>query len=1397
MSEENRCPECGAPLPARTPQGLCPGCLLKRGVETTPPASDAGQASGDFTPPTPEQLAAQFPDLEILEFIGRGGMGMVYKARQKHLGRLVALKILLPKIARDPAFAERFAREARAMAMLSHPHIVAVYDFGQKEDLYYFLMEFVDGLTLRQLLDAGKLAPREAVTIVPQICEALQFAHDKGVVHRDIKPENILMDRSGQVKIADFGLAKLVGQEANDFSLTGAGQVMGTPHYMAPEQLEHPQEVDHRADIYSLGVVFYQMLTGELPIGRFAAPSKKVHIDVRLDEVVLRALEKEPELRYQHASDVKTQIEAITASAAVSPVSDVPLGPPRGTAADSKNGEPGFSRLAIAGAAWAPLFFVMMILAFFASAPVQTSAGSKPPGPQWWQWILIFTVLPSGVFAPFSTTILGAVAMAQIRHSAGRLYGLALAIFDSLLFPLLLLDFLIGMAWCMLRDVLLWHSNPIPPDVSSLAVVVLTLVISIAIDFLIVRWAWHAANKPVGGAVPANVPSPAPPAIPAGTDVSTRRKESQIFGWLALGVFIGGLALAALIGGLGNGGGARDAEATIAILSLPMSLVFGILGRRHIAGKVALWCFGVVVSLLLVAFVAFFSRRTMVSKLGERAVSVEAPVAAAPAATQKLTFGPVIERTLSNPTESLTNCFIDLDSGNQMTLPDSLKLKLDTPIDFPNEAAFLAWKGAHQATPGEYQQDLLAWTEEHHADAVARVIVTDGKLARYGLRTFCGIMTEAIANDKVENITPDEAHEKGACWASEHGIWLQVQDLLVDSGKTASFLFETAAGRIGILHIAGYSEKLHGVKIRYKLVQDATTPLVTPAAAQKLSFGPMNSSEESLPPARRRTIDKLVRDFPEDQATHARLARAAGMVRSRVLCKEILHLMADALHDPQNAGEKSPADAKDPEFLVRRVQELEELDPGLLVVAPEQERQFAEGSLDASTTKAVEQMVQVLKDSGVHLPALSQYLIDEFRAGKLRGVRLEVARRILATYLVGIVDEVGRTPPTVEPAAGGGADATKPPPVTAEAKAPATAADAGEKATTASQSLAPGRGTPRLQFRLKRPEDDTTSPVDEFANTFLPKDRIRLLKPVLLDESAVVDASYDPSPGNANPQPPLGAPEIHIFFSKAGAEAFAKIPSSVERFPGGVQIEQRRLFVVLDGKFMEVNRFRSKEGPPSSAVMMILPPASRADGEKVVRTIKAMVGRALTPRTFRAPAEVLGDLPADALPKPSGGWDEFTKPKADKWLDENITLRGDMIQLDTVIKHVELERIPVDDHPNETLRWDVQLILEDIPFELHGCKARLKLDSYQDSKAKFIRIMDPRSVVTLMGDETLARRAKTFKAGDRLTLRGTISKAAVEAMNPDGLWLLLSEPTVATGPGVDAVPKSLKTKSKG
>lgn len=294
--------------------GLCPECLVKAGCAPgTQTSAKLSGAARRFIPPALDEMARLFPQFEMLNLIGQGGMGAVYKARQPALDRFVALKVLPVAAAGDPGFAERFNREARALARLNHPNIVAVHDFGKAGDLHYLVMEYVDGTNLREVEQTGKLTPEQALAIVPQICEGLQFAHNEGVVHRDIKPENLLLDKKGRVKITDFGIAKMVGPEASQ-TLTGTQDVMGTPHYMAPEQLEHPLAVDHRADIFSLGVVFYEMLTGELPLGKFAAPSERVKIDVRLDEVVLHALEKEPERRYQRASQVKTAVETIAAT---------------------------------------------------------------------------------------------------------------------------------------------------------------------------------------------------------------------------------------------------------------------------------------------------------------------------------------------------------------------------------------------------------------------------------------------------------------------------------------------------------------------------------------------------------------------------------------------------------------------------------------------------------------------------------------------------------------------------------------------------------------------------------------------------------------------------------------------------------------------------------------------------------------------------------------------------------------------------------------------------------------------------------------------------------------------------------------------------------------------------
>ena len=259
--------------------------------------------------PTQAEIAAAFPDLEILGLIGHGGMSAVFKARQPKLDRVVALKVLPKSLAATPGFAERFHREGRVLARLSHPSIVTVHDFGESGGFAYLVMEFVDGVNLRQAMRAGRFTPEQALKIIPAICDALQFAHTQGVLHRDIKPENILLDTTGRVKIADFGIAKILDEKGGDMLLTQSGAKLGTAPYMAPEQIEQPSSVDHRADIYSLGVVFYEMLTGELPLGRFAAPSEKSAVGGNIDEIVFRALEKERGRRQQSAGEFKTQIE--------------------------------------------------------------------------------------------------------------------------------------------------------------------------------------------------------------------------------------------------------------------------------------------------------------------------------------------------------------------------------------------------------------------------------------------------------------------------------------------------------------------------------------------------------------------------------------------------------------------------------------------------------------------------------------------------------------------------------------------------------------------------------------------------------------------------------------------------------------------------------------------------------------------------------------------------------------------------------------------------------------------------------------------------------------------------------------------------------------------------------
>lgn len=336
------CRSCGTQLPESTDGELCPRCSATLAVKS--PAAISADALSQSAIPTVRELekVLDVPNIQIIGQIGKGGMGVVYKARQRHLDRMVALKVLPPSQDRDISFEERFMREARALAKLSHPNIVTVHDFGRANEYCYFVMEYVDGVNLRQAIRERRLSIQQALALISPICDALQFAHDEGIVHRDIKPENILLDVRGRVKIADFGLARLRGGDnPHEWTITGSGQVMGTLHYMAPEQIEQPLHVDHRADIYALGVVLYELLTGELPIGRFAVPSQKVKLDSRLDDVVMRALEKEPARRFQHASDIKLEIERITSSVSAPP----PPLPTRTVATTPKPGPSSLSRI--------------------------------------------------------------------------------------------------------------------------------------------------------------------------------------------------------------------------------------------------------------------------------------------------------------------------------------------------------------------------------------------------------------------------------------------------------------------------------------------------------------------------------------------------------------------------------------------------------------------------------------------------------------------------------------------------------------------------------------------------------------------------------------------------------------------------------------------------------------------------------------------------------------------------------------------------------------------------------------------------------------------------------------------------------------------------------------------
>ena len=297
----------GTPAPVTPGQDVTPG-MERTGAGVLDPEELVGKTVGNY---------------QIIEEIGRGGMGVVYKALQTSLNRIVAMKVLPRQYTRDPEFLNRFRREARAAAGLNHSNIIQIYEIGQQSGIHYFVMEYIEGINLKTLIEEkGALPLRQVLDIAWDTCKALDFAHKNGVIHRDIKPHNIMINKIGETKVFDFGIARA----ADSAGLTTTGTSIGTPQYMSPEQARGEKETDGRADLYSLGIVLYEMLVGSVPFEGSTAvgtmyrhvnetpdpPSKKnPDVPEELDHLVLKALQKEKEKRYQTGEEMIQELRVL------------------------------------------------------------------------------------------------------------------------------------------------------------------------------------------------------------------------------------------------------------------------------------------------------------------------------------------------------------------------------------------------------------------------------------------------------------------------------------------------------------------------------------------------------------------------------------------------------------------------------------------------------------------------------------------------------------------------------------------------------------------------------------------------------------------------------------------------------------------------------------------------------------------------------------------------------------------------------------------------------------------------------------------------------------------------------------------------------------------------------
>ena len=326
--EEMTCPKCGKALPTDAPRGICPACLIQAGLASPSITAVTNTLGSEVEPPETRTInpvagmrVRYFGDYELLEEIARGGMGVVWKARQTSLNRIVALKMILSGDRASEREMERFRREAESAANLQHPNIVAIHEIGQRDGQHYFTMDYVEGLNLSAVVSGKPLSAQRAAGYMKTIAEAIHFAHQRGTLHRDLKPQNVLIDAQDQPRITDFGLAKIIGEDSR---LTESGAIMGSPSYMPQEQACGRQDlVGPHSDVYSMGAILYELLTGRPPFQASTTmatlrqvvednpqPPRKLNPSVRpdLETICLKCLEKSPQMRYASARELAEDI---------------------------------------------------------------------------------------------------------------------------------------------------------------------------------------------------------------------------------------------------------------------------------------------------------------------------------------------------------------------------------------------------------------------------------------------------------------------------------------------------------------------------------------------------------------------------------------------------------------------------------------------------------------------------------------------------------------------------------------------------------------------------------------------------------------------------------------------------------------------------------------------------------------------------------------------------------------------------------------------------------------------------------------------------------------------------------------------------------------------------------